>query len=554
MIAALKQRSRTLVAIIAIPVATVLLSASTAMADAPVLEAYPSQCSLPGVTFSGPAPELASGSSPVTYSLVQAPTGMTISSLSGVPFWETTSPGNYRIRIRVDNGEGYDIVEWILLVADDFSDQDIVRTKFTDFLVSPSIVDWMNQWHPRQLIDGGWMWLRNTIGQEPHSGRQMVLLDPGMGGSAVSGNPIRMGPDWWQDDPVHGWYLFNSVWMHEQAHNFHYLVHMPDHDYWPYFDAYIHNMCEFAQQGFNRAVLENPSEYGLSGTALANYQSFIQWLRNDYETRYQPYDSWLQSGGNAENYTGDTYGAWQKILFDLAEQYGSQLLRDTLLAYRPDGLSKAIRDSADTTQRRVTLLVAVLSASAGSDLRQAFSDWGFSLDDAYFTSIESQVALEMNDLPEPTFSKWRQSPINGHYYRLTVLDLHEDEAARRARADTGLLATIRSQAEMDWIKKTWGDRPFWIGLSDEGHEGSWAWMSGEPLSYTDWMDGEPNGGTGENYVSTNWWNLEGWIDVSQTYFFQGIVELNHPPAEVFKDDFEIGNTSFWSGGSRRPPG
>ena len=526
-----------------------VLPVPAATAGAPVLKAYPSQNSLPGVAFAGPEPRLVGGSLPLTFALDQAPSGMTIDTLTGVPSWSSPSPGNFRIRLRVDNQEGSDIVEWILLVSDDVSNRQLIRTENMDFVVDSSIADWMAQWRPDTLVDGAWVWLQETIGQVPHHGRQMVFLDPDMGGGAVSGNPIRIGPDWWQDDPVHGWYFFNSIWMHEQSHNFHYLVHMPDHDYWPYFDAYIHNMCEFAQQGLNRAVLENPEKYGLSGQALVNYQSFIAWLRNDYQTRYQPYGAWLQSGGNAENYTGDTYGAWQKILYDLAEEHGSHILQDTLLAYRPDGLSEATRSGADSTLRRVTLLVAVLSASSGVDLRQDFRDWGFSLDDSYFTSVQAQVANEVGSLSDPDFSDWHKSPVNGHYYRLTGLDVNEDEAERRAEAEDGFLATIRSQDEMDWIKGFFGDRPFWIGLSDDGHEGTWTWISGEPVTYVDWMDGEPNGGTGENYVSTNWWNLEGWIDVSRTGFFQGIVELDHAPMDIFSDDFESGTTSSWTGGS-----
>jgi len=235
-------------------------------------------------------------------------------------------------------------------------------------------------------------------------------------------------------------------------------------------------------------------------------------------------------------------------LLPIESTYGNEeVLRDTLLAYRPDGLSKATRAGADSTLRRVTLLVAVLSASAGSDLRQSFRDWGFALDDSYFTSVQTQVGNEVGALPNPDFSVWRTSPVNGHYYRLTGLDVNEDEAERRAEAEDGFLTTVRSQNEMDWIKTTFGDRPFWIGLSDDGLEGTWVWVSGETLSYLDWMDGEPNGGLGENYVSTNWWNLEGWIDVSRTASFQGIVELEHAPMDIFSDDFESGTTSSWTG-------
>ena len=41
----------------------------------------------------------------------------------------------------------------------------------------------------------------------------------------------------------------------------------------------------------------------------------------------------------------------------------------------------------------------------------------------------------------------------------------------------------------------------WLGLTDEFEEGNWQWVTGEPLNYTNWYDGEPNNNGGlEHYA------------------------------------------------------
>jgi len=55
----------------------------------------------------------------------------------------------------------------------------------------------------------------------------------------------------------------------------------------------------------------------------------------------------------------------------------------------------------------------------------------------------------------------------------------------------------------------------WLGLSDTATEGSWVWVDGSPLTYTNWNSGEPNGATdsedclefiGPNHVNYLLWN------------------------------------------------
>ena len=50
-----------------------------------------------------------------------------------------------------------------------------------------------------------------------------------------------------------------------------------------------------------------------------------------------------------------------------------------------------------------------------------------------------------------------------------------------------------------------GIKSFWIGLTDLFHEGSFAWVTGEPVTYTNWAKGQPdNGGNLNEHFAVIW--------------------------------------------------
>jgi len=87
---------------------------------------------------------------------------------------------------------------------------------------------------------------------------------------------------------------------------------------------------------------------------------------------------------------------------------------------------------------------------------------------------------------------WVENPANGHWYALTPhMGWIDAEAA--AVAWGGHLVTVRNAAEEAWLKDTFGwGVGYWIGFNDIVAEGNWVWASGEPVTYTNWADGEPN--------------------------------------------------------------
>lgn len=76
----------------------------------------------------------------------------------------------------------------------------------------------------------------------------------------------------------------------------------------------------------------------------------------------------------------------------------------------------------------------------------------------------------------------------GYCYTLsTERKLPWSEANRACRERfKGTLASVASQADMDWLWDFGGRKPFWIGLNDREGRGRWEWAGGEPVGYTNW--------------------------------------------------------------------
>jgi len=71
----------------------------------------------------------------------------------------------------------------------------------------------------------------------------------------------------------------------------------------------------------------------------------------------------------------------------------------------------------------------------------------------------------------------------------------------------GNLVSINSEEEQNFVFNlamtsiaSGSPYNYWIGLNDYDDEGNFTWTTGESVTYTNWVDGEPNGGAGENGV------------------------------------------------------
>jgi len=112
------------------------------------------------------------------------------------------------------------------------------------------------------------------------------------------------------------------------------------------------------------------------------------------------------------------------------------------------------------------------------------------------------------------------NPATGHWYEIVSSGANGswDNAEANAIALGGHLVTINDAAEETWLRAIFGSQTrYWIGFNDAAAEGTWVWSSGEPVTYTNWDDFEPNNMApppeGEDYAVINWnFTDGGWND------------------------------------------
>jgi Ca2+-binding RTX toxin-like protein len=170
-----------------------------------------------------------------------------------------------------------------------------------------------------------------------------------------------------------------------------------------------------------------------------------------------------------------------------------------------------------------------------ADLQAALNSLRFTAADDYNGSFDLQ--LEVSDDEGATWQPYTVSQTgqffwagNGHYYEyISASGIDWQDAATAASGRTlfglqGYLATVTSAEENAFISPLLGGEG-WIGASDAGTEGTWAWVTGpeagtvfwQGLSngsvqngeYNNWGGGEPNNAGDEDYahfLNNSRWN------------------------------------------------
>lgn len=116
--------------------------------------------------------------------------------------------------------------------------------------------------------------------------------------------------------------------------------------------------------------------------------------------------------------------------------------------------------------------------------------------------------------------------FEGHGYKLITTPLSFHDAQKYCESLGGHLLTITSKEENAFIVETFcpmATSSIRIGLSDEASEGTWKWVTGEPVEYTNWKSGEPNNMGNEDYViinpSSGLWNDGHSNSTNRTHIF-----------------------------------
>jgi hypothetical protein len=122
---------------------------------------------------------------------------------------------------------------------------------------------------------------------------------------------------------------------------------------------------------------------------------------------------------------------------------------------------------------------------------QIIFSWGCALSLA--TVLSARASIEVG----PTIN-----PANGHTYYLLSANESWTGSEVEAVGLGGHLVTINDAAENAWVRATFPSilyENLWLGLNDAAVEGTFVWVSGEPVTYVNWNSGEPNGSYSENY-------------------------------------------------------
>ena len=101
----------------------------------------------------------------------------------------------------------------------------------------------------------------------------------------------------------------------------------------------------------------------------------------------------------------------------------------------------------------------------------------------------------------------------GHEYFFLHKTMTWHDAKAHAESLGGHLVTINNNDENDFLldleeKQGLAGDEFWIGLTDEAVEGDFAWVTGEPLDYTNWYPGQPGPEDYTVYRFLHWYTRE----------------------------------------------
>lgn len=137
-------------------------------------------------------------------------------------------------------------------------------------------------------------------------------------------------------------------------------------------------------------------------------------------------------------------------------------------------------------------------------------------------AVEKAIELRNQKAKENSVAE----PTDGHKYEIFHDTLTWEEAKAACEAKGGHLATITSQEEQKLIESLNTQKSkLWIG-GCKNSAGQWCWVTGEPWTYENWGDGEPNNSSnvvaGESCVAM--WPVK-WNDLanSNTYEQSGYI-------------------------------
>lgn len=158
--------------------------------------------------------------------------------------------------------------------------------------------------------------------------------------------------------------------------------------------------------------------------------------------------------------------------------------------------------------------------------------------------VEAMIFISIFVCSQNLFASPIYNADTDHWYEAIVANDDWYQAEAKAVSSGGHLVAINNATENIWIVQNFGSYlNCWIGFTDVAQEGIWVWISGEPVTYTNWHVGEPNNSGGNEDWAHIYTNMDDpnliswhgyWNDVttptSPHAVYYGIVEYNTNPA------------------------
>ena len=112
--------------------------------------------------------------------------------------------------------------------------------------------------------------------------------------------------------------------------------------------------------------------------------------------------------------------------------------------------------------------------------------------------------------------------VSGYFDPIHVGHL---EYFKNAKKLGGNLATINDKEENDWIFKNFEQIStgsseglgVMIGITDGEEEGTWKWISGEEVTYSNWGTNQPDNSRGLENHSVIGWDRGTWNDIQEDW-------------------------------------
>ncbi len=186
-----------------------------------------------------------------------------------------------------------------------------------------------------------------------------------------------------------------------------------------------------------------------------------------------------------------------------------------------------IDESAPTAVCDQNTIVSLRSDGTAKAFAHTFDDGSYD-DCSLFKMLVRRMGTTC-DCKVPVYDNMRYlGERYGRYYYLSTFKTHGFKAFAYSEAFGGFLVTLESEEEQDWVYEHVNDvisGNYYIGMSDEQHQGTFTWSNHAEPTYNNWFLGLPNN-IGDNVVT----NANGYWEVvnggsTEAYF---VMEVSDP--------------------------